>query len=64
MVTALTGMNPYAALFLIPVGVAIYVATGGLRATFISDATHTLFLLAILLTFSFTFVVVFAMCLL
>jgi Na+/proline symporter len=28
VVTALTGMNAYAALFLIPVGVAIYVATG------------------------------------
>jgi hypothetical protein len=27
-VTALTGMNAYAALFLIPVGVSVYVATG------------------------------------
>ncbi|TFK53122.1 urea transporter [Heliocybe sulcata] len=54
VVSALTGMNSYAALFLIPVGVSIYVATGGLRATFISDATHTFFLLAILLCFVFT----------
>ncbi|KIM92252.1 hypothetical protein PILCRDRAFT_116768 [Piloderma croceum F 1598] len=52
VVTALTGMNPYAALFLIPIGVSVYVATGGLRATFISDATHTFFLLGILLCFS------------
>ncbi|THH11139.1 hypothetical protein EW146_g8142 [Bondarzewia mesenterica] len=53
VVSALTGMNAYAALFLIPVGVAVYVATGGLRATFISDATHTFFLLGILLCFGF-----------
>jgi hypothetical protein len=31
VVTALTGMNAYASLFLIPVGVAIYVATGYVR---------------------------------
>ncbi|KAF9477871.1 urea transporter [Pholiota conissans] len=53
VVTSLTGMNPYASLFLIPVGVTIYVATGGLRATFICDATHTFALLLILLGFSF-----------
>ncbi|KAF9485747.1 urea transporter [Pholiota conissans] len=53
VVTALTGMNQYASLFLIPVGVAIYVATGGLRATFICDATHTFALLLILLGFGF-----------
>ncbi|KAF9017720.1 urea transporter [Hymenopellis radicata] len=54
VVSTLTGMDAYAALFLIPVGVSIYVATGGLRATFISDATHTFFLIGILLCFSFT----------
>ncbi|KII91723.1 hypothetical protein PLICRDRAFT_105905 [Plicaturopsis crispa FD-325 SS-3] len=53
VVTSLTGMNAYAAIFLIPVSIAVYVATGGLRATFISDATHTFFLLGILLCFSF-----------
>ncbi|KAF8180098.1 urea transporter [Pholiota molesta] len=53
VVTALTGMNAYASLFLIPVGVAIYVATGGLRATFICDATHTFVLLLILIGFGF-----------
>jgi Na+/proline symporter len=72
VVTALTGVNAYAALFLIPIGVSVYVATGwvfavpnylqfflltnvycrGLRATFISDATHTFFLLGILLCFT------------
>lgn len=53
VVNALTGMNEYAALLLIPIGVAAYVASGGLRATFISDATHTLALLAFLLCFVF-----------
>ncbi|KJA25361.1 hypothetical protein HYPSUDRAFT_134883 [Hypholoma sublateritium FD-334 SS-4] len=53
VVTALTGMNQYASLFLIPVGVAFYVAVGGLRATFICDATHTFALLLILIGFGF-----------
>lgn len=35
VVTALTGMNVYAAIFLIPVGVCVYVVLGGLRATFL-----------------------------
>jgi Na+/proline symporter len=35
VVTALTGMNVYAAIFLIPLGVCIYVVLGGLRATFL-----------------------------
>jgi hypothetical protein len=34
-VTALTGMNVYAAVFLIPLGVCVYVVLGGLRATFL-----------------------------
>ncbi|KJA18647.1 hypothetical protein HYPSUDRAFT_144666 [Hypholoma sublateritium FD-334 SS-4] len=53
VVTALTGMNQYASLFLIPIGVAFYVAVGGLRATFICDATHTFVLLLILIGFGF-----------
>ena len=35
VVTALTGMNVYAAVFLIPLGVCAYVVLGGLRATFL-----------------------------
>lgn len=53
VITAITGMNIYAALFLVPLGCAVYVAFGGLRATFISDATHTFILLIFLLVFIF-----------
>lgn len=35
VVTSLTGMNVYAAIFLIPTGVCAYVVLGGLRATFL-----------------------------
>lgn len=35
VVSTLTGMNVYAACWLIPVGVALYVVLGGLRATFL-----------------------------
>lgn len=37
VVTSLTGMNVYAAIFLIPVGVCVYVVLGGLRATFLCE---------------------------
>ncbi|GMM33400.1 hypothetical protein DASC09_007250 [Saccharomycopsis crataegensis] len=50
---AVTGMSIYAAYFLIPLVCAIYVVFGGLRATFISDASHTLVMLVFLLTFAF-----------
>ncbi|ABN64244.2 urea permease [Scheffersomyces stipitis CBS 6054] len=50
---AITGINQYAALFLIPFGVAVYVSFGGLRATFISDATHTCIILVFLIVFMF-----------
>lgn len=53
VVSAITGMNQYAALFLIPLGVAVYVSFGGLRATFISDATHTLVLIIFIIVFIF-----------
>lgn len=42
VVTALTGMNVYAAIFLIPLGVCVYVVLGGLRATFLC-LSRTLF---------------------
>ncbi|KZT05021.1 uncharacterized protein LAESUDRAFT_656553 [Laetiporus sulphureus 93-53] len=53
VVNALTGMNIYAANFLIPVGVMIYVILGGLRATFLCDYTHTSILMIVLLYFFF-----------
>ncbi|KAL4760991.1 sodium:solute symporter family protein [Aspergillus foveolatus] len=53
VVTALTGMNVYAAVFLIPLGVCIYVVLGGLRATFLCDYTHTVIVMVIILYFMF-----------
>ncbi|EJD07865.1 urea transporter [Fomitiporia mediterranea MF3/22] len=53
-VTDLTGMSTIAACFLIPLGVAIYVVAGGMRATLLCDYTHTTVLFAIILTFVFT----------
>ncbi|KAI0686454.1 urea transporter [Cytidiella melzeri] len=53
-VTSLTGMNTLAACFLIPLGVAIYVVVGGMRATLLCDYTHTTVLFAIIFVFVFT----------
>ncbi|KZT37750.1 urea transporter [Sistotremastrum suecicum HHB10207 ss-3] len=53
-VTDLTGMNTIAACFLIPLGVAIYVVAGGMRATLLCDYTHTTVLYIIILLFCFT----------
>ncbi|PLB45007.1 Na+/solute symporter [Aspergillus steynii IBT 23096] len=53
VVEALTGMNVYAANFLIPAVVAAYVIAGGLRSTFIADYTHTVILLVAILVFGF-----------
>ncbi|KAK0938063.1 hypothetical protein LTR29_010392 [Friedmanniomyces endolithicus] len=49
VVTALTGMNVYAAVFLIPTGVCAYVVLGGLRATFLCDYSHTLIVMIVIL---------------
>lgn len=46
-ITALTGMNTTAAIFLLPIGVCLYTMSGGLRATFITDYLHTVALLII-----------------
>jgi Na+/proline symporter len=51
-VTDLTGMSTVAACFLIPLGVSIYVLTGGMRATLIADYSHTLVLYCILISFA------------
>ncbi|KAJ3819321.1 Na+/solute symporter [Lentinula raphanica] len=47
-VTALTGMNTDAACMLLPIGIAVYVLVGGLRATFICDWSHTVILFIII----------------
>ncbi|KAI5960628.1 DUR4 [Candida pseudojiufengensis] len=48
---SITGINVYACLYLIPFGCACYISFGGLRATFISDATHTCIILVFIITF-------------
>lgn len=53
VVEALTGMNVYAATFLIPAVVVAYVIAGGLRSTFIADYTHTVILFIAILVFGF-----------
>lgn len=52
-VNALTGMNTIAACFLLPIGIAVYVIFGGLRATFICDWSHTIILFIIIYIFTF-----------
>ncbi|GAO46147.1 urea transporter [Saitoella complicata NRRL Y-17804] len=53
VLSAITGMSVYAANFLIPIVVAIYVALGGLRATFLCDYSHTVILFIVILYFVF-----------
>ncbi|KAI0028934.1 Sodium:solute symporter family-domain-containing protein [Vararia minispora EC-137] len=52
-VNALTGMNTDAACILLPIGIAVYVVFGGLRATFICDWSHTIILFIIIYLFLF-----------
>ena len=53
VVAAITGMNVYAACFLIPLVVAAYVIAGGLRSTFIADYVHTVVLFIAIFVFGF-----------
>ncbi|KAK8847691.1 hypothetical protein IAR55_005550 [Kwoniella newhampshirensis] len=53
-ISALTGANIEACNFLLPIGIAIYVIAGGLRATFICDFTHTVILFVIIYMFMFS----------
>ncbi|EME84560.1 uncharacterized protein MYCFIDRAFT_152785 [Pseudocercospora fijiensis CIRAD86] len=53
VVSALTGMNVYAACWLIPIVVAAYVIAGGLRSTFIADYIHTMILFTVIFVFGF-----------
>lgn len=41
VVNALTGVNLYAASFLIPLGVVVYTLAGGLKATFLASYVHS-----------------------
>ena len=52
-VNALTGMNLYLAAFLIPWGVLLYTASGGLKATFLSAYLHTALIMGVLVTMIF-----------
>ena len=54
VVAALSGMNVYAANFLIPLVVAAYVIAGGLRSTFVADYIHTVILFITIFVFGFT----------
>ncbi|KUJ10937.1 Na+/solute symporter [Mollisia scopiformis] len=54
VVAALSGVNVYAACFLIPLVVAAYVIAGGLRSTFIADYTHTAILFVSIFVFGFS----------
>jgi SSS family transporter len=49
-VEALTGMDRKLASFLIPWGVILYTAAGGLKATFIASYLHTTIIFAVLIT--------------
>lgn len=54
VVKDLTGLHILAGIFLIPTSVAVYTVTGGLRATFIADYTHTLGLFVVIIYFFFS----------
>lgn len=49
-----TGMNVVAACLLLPFGVVVYTLFGGIKATFLTDYVHTIFIIAIILVFAFT----------
>ncbi|CEQ39866.1 SPOSA6832_01425, partial [Sporobolomyces salmonicolor] len=53
-INALTGADVIACNFLLPVGIAIYVLLGGLRATFLVDFVHTVVLFVIIYVFVFS----------
>ncbi|KND86619.1 Urea active transporter [Tolypocladium ophioglossoides CBS 100239] len=53
VVAALSGVNTYAACWIIPFVVAAYVVAGGLRSTFIADYTHTAILFVAIMVFAF-----------
>ena len=52
LVTGMTGMHVIAACVLIPAGVVLYTAVGGLKATFLTDFLHTTIALILLIYFA------------
>ncbi|CAK1362668.1 putative urea active transporter 1 [Cercospora beticola] len=57
LVTGMTGMHVIAACVLIPAGVVLYTAVGGIKATFLTDFLHTTIALVLLLYFSISVLV-------
>nr|XP_043629401.1 urea-proton symporter DUR3 [Erigeron canadensis] len=53
VVNALTGVNIYAASFLIPLGVIVYTLAGGLKATFLASYIHSVIVHLVLVMFVF-----------
>ncbi|KAH7430303.1 hypothetical protein KP509_09G092500 [Ceratopteris richardii] len=53
VVNALTGMDIYAASFLIPIGVVVYTLAGGLKATFLASYIHSVIVHVVLVIFIF-----------
>ncbi|KAF6170204.1 hypothetical protein GIB67_038737 [Kingdonia uniflora] len=51
VVNALTGVNIYAASFLIPLGVIVYTLAGGLKATFLASCIHSVLVHVVLVIF-------------
>ncbi|TKY85744.1 hypothetical protein EX895_005284 [Sporisorium graminicola] len=50
-INSITGMNVYAALFLLPASVVAYTLRGGLRSTILADYLHTIIIFVILFAF-------------
>ncbi|SPC62418.1 probable DUR3 - Urea permease [Ustilago sp. UG-2017b] len=50
-INSITGMNVYAALFLLPITVIAYTLRGGLRSTILADYLHTIIIFVILFIF-------------
>ncbi|CAO2166594.1 unnamed protein product [Urochloa humidicola] len=53
VVSALTGIDVYAASFLIPLGLVVYTLAGGLKATFLASYVHSVILHVALVVFVF-----------
>ncbi|XP_040945094.1 urea-proton symporter DUR3 isoform X2 [Gossypium hirsutum] len=53
VVNALTGLNIYAASFLIPLGVIVYTLAGGLKATFLASYIHSVIVHVALVIFAY-----------
>ncbi|KAL1854563.1 urea active transporter [Paecilomyces lecythidis] len=54
VMTALTGVHTAAGCFLLPIGVVLYTLFGGIKATFVTDYIHTIFIVVIIFVFAFS----------